>query len=487
MRAEAKISKPRKRRATTKARAKIEDDFGFAEALEHDMEETKLPSASRDPARTVPDSDHDTLPPAGPSSKASVKSAPLSDDDTLPPTPPDPREVVRKNVESSLNAILAEVAATGSGPKEPASTGPAVQSIATDDQNLKGIMQRIADALTKSAAAQFGGLAIGGIAVVLVWSAVDKPPAHHVQVIPLRSNEAESRPFPRLEVKGADQVKTEDVEAMFRNRKRKAESRADERLENAAGKTSSEDPNAKGVVVLKPGELIDPDAPGGVVVVDPDAPKKARARSKGRVSSKSTEPASPNTGRFFTPGGLLKGTVEPKSGARETLALRIGDRFKAKLEVGIVSSVREEVIASVVDDVVRDGKRVLKKGDMLRGRTSNDDKRIFIRFQSVDCGGRPLALNAYAVEKKMPGLRAVRREATLEEKSKKSAASGAISGVAREAGAILAEGSAVGRIVEGAANGVASEAQQEVKTDSSWVLEVPAGKTFEVVVTEASK
>ena len=43
--------------------------------------------------------------------------------------------------------ILAEVAATGSGPKEPASTAPAVQSIATDDQNLKGLMQRIADGL----------------------------------------------------------------------------------------------------------------------------------------------------------------------------------------------------------------------------------------------------------------------------------------------------------------------------------------------------
>jgi hypothetical protein len=289
----------------------------------------------------------------------------------------------------------------------------------------------------------------------------------------------------KLDVRGVDRVKEEDVEALFRKKKAPpVEARRDEPAEAAEPRD-----RAKGAIGLKAGELIDPDSPKGVVVFDPEKAARASASPAQSHSGHSAHSAreGENMGRFFQPGGLLQGAPSAKAASQEALGLKVADRFKARLEVGIVSSVREEVIASVAEDVVRAGKRVLKKGDILRGRSSNDDKRVFIRVQSVETGGRSLAVNGYAIDKRMPGLRATRREATLEERSRKSAAGGAIGGVAREAGAILAEGSVVGRIAEGATNGVASEAQREMQPDSSWVLEVPAARTFEVVVTEAPR
>jgi hypothetical protein len=336
------------------------------------------------------------------------------------------------------------------------------------DTRDEGLADRLRRRVGSSVSAQMGLFGVAGAAFLICWIAIERIHTGVKAAPPVRVADLETHAsFPRLEVKGLDRVKEEDVEALLRAQKKAAETKA-------SPETATH--QRERLIQVRPGMMLDENVPRGVVVFDPE-----RASPQTPPQDRPRPPGA----RFFAPGGLLSGAVPKRRVTEEVLGLRTGDRFRVRLDVGIVSSVHEEVIARVAEDVVRDGRPFMSKDDVVRGHASSDDKRIFIRFQSVETAGRTLRVSAYAVEGDMPGLRARRRAATFEERSQKSATGAVVTGAAREAGAILAEGSVIGRIAQGAASGVASEAQRDMRPDTSWVLEVSAGRTFEVVITEA--
>jgi serine/threonine protein kinase len=110
------------------------------------------------------------------------------------------------------------------------------------------------------------------------------------------------------------------------------------------------------------------------------------------------------------PRGSRSNSGTSKSVGFESLNLNVGDRFKARLEMTINSSVDAPIIASVEETVEREGERILRLGDLLRGHASSDDDRIYVRFDSVETRDGLRSIHAVARYHDADGLPAEHRE-----------------------------------------------------------------------------
>jgi hypothetical protein len=282
----------------------------------------------------------------------------------------------------------------------------------------------------------------------------------------------ESPHFPKVEVEGhKETVDAREVEQMIQREARKLR----EAKEVSAPRTLPP-------VVLKPGELVDPDSREvDATGPAPSAPTKAQASA--------TAPAPRERVQYFAPGGTLEGIGHRSrgEGAKDVeLGLSVGERISAKLMIGVSSTNHEVAFAQVTKDVVSDGQVVLRRGDVLVGQARSDDARLYLDFQRARTGQGERTFRGYAVERDMPGLLARRRESSFEDRSKSGALRGAV-GAAGEILGDLAGGSPAGTFARGVTGGVAPEAERAMESDARVALEVSAGKAFEVVVVEALK
>lgn len=328
--------------------------------------------------------------------------------------------------------------------------------------------------------AQLGTLGALGLVIVGIWTALD--PAQTAPIPAQGAGPPTPGRFPSLEVEGRnDPISPSDVQRLL-------ELRVRERAEaEAQAHPPPEAPSRPAPYVLRPGQIADPET-GTIIEVggDQDSGRGVIAgggQERRPAGAGATRPGGgPRRGQWFSPGGVLEGVGASGASAEGGLPIVAGDRLEARLEVGIASTQHQTVVAKLTKDFKRDGQVILRRGDVLLGRSRNDDARVYIDLLKVRSAGREYGIQGYAVGGDLPGLTARRREATFEERSKARAVGGAVRGAAREVGDVLAEASVVGRVARGAAEGPADEASREVEVEVGFVLEVPAGRVFEVVI-----
>lgn len=288
--------------------------------------------------------------------------------------------------------------------------------------------------------------------------------------------------FPKIEIDGAPPVTEEEIARRLRMPATTEETQAAE----TGLKEEAEDPDA-----AKRAELKAMAALGRKKVGIEGPPEKRRLAAGGRRSDELVARAVTVRGEqsgvlrsaWFTPGGTVKiEGIEEKEPPR--LPLGVGDRLFAKLEVGISSGHSAPVLARLRKDVRAAGRLVAPKGSMLKGRFRSDSFRIYVTFDElILASGKRLRFAGYAVDQKVPGLVATRREVDPED------AGGAVLeetvDVAKDVALSVASGSIVGRVARGVADGAVPE--QEKRGKSGFILEVPAGKRFEVVVTSGAQ
>jgi hypothetical protein len=110
------------------------------------------------------------------------------------------------------------------------------------------------------------------------------------------------------------------------------------------------------------------------------------------------------------PRGSRRNSGTNASPELEPINLKVGDQFEARLDVTISSLVDTPVLASVEKAVEREGERVLRLGDRLRGRASSDGHRVFVRFNSVETSDGLRSISAVAHFHDADGLPAQQRE-----------------------------------------------------------------------------
>ena len=195
------------------------------------------------------------------------------------------------------------------------------------------------------------------------------------------------------------------------------------------------------------------------------------------------EPRSRGTGRrFFKPGGTIDVPTSHKAGGAQSGSdLPPGTRIPARLEVGISSGRHVPVLARATQDVEIAGRVVVPKGALLRGRSSNDERRIYIDFKSVTVGGTNRAISGHAVFGRLPGLSAERREISADERQSTAVVRGVLDtadGLTRGLG-----GDVVRDLARNVGRESLGEAEKDTQIDRRFLLEAPAGARFMVVVT----
>ena len=139
--------------------------------------------------------------------------------------------------------------------------------------------------------------------------------------------------------------------------------------------------------------------------------------------------------------------------------------------------------AAVVAPVRNAGRTVFPVGTVLVGRGSTDGRRrFFIDFYEASVRGEKMRFDGYAVsEGDMPGLVAMRRTASVEERSRDGAMDGAMNGAEAVVDEIVGQ-SLPGRVAQRIAQGSMRGAQEGLQFDRSVVFEVAAGTACEVLV-----
>lgn len=225
-------------------------------------------------------------------------------------------------------------------------------------------------------------------------------------------------------------------------------------------------------------------------------PKKAKTRRSGpkrrgspianyvakREAAPAPAPAEPpikDHGLYGT-GGFVDS--RPRYGTR----LSPGMQFEAVLSVGVSTAKSRPVIARVAKEMKRSGEVILPKGLVLRGKASDDGRRIHIDFTQL--GGKDrkeVRFAGYAIQGGNPGLAAKRVE--VDDDTRASAAVGR--------GAIRTAGTVAGHLGGGLAGDLAGnvgkegldEARRDVQPDRSYYLTAPQGTAFQIVVTEGGR
>ena len=185
--------------------------------------------------------------------------------------------------------------------------------------------------------------------------------------------------------------------------------------------------------------------------------------------------------RFYGPGGTLEG---PQEKASDMAALPIGTRIAVVLDVGTSTAHRGAVMGRVIQDVVSpQGQLVLGAGAFLKGRASGDFEagRMFVDFDQAVVSGKTLRLQGYAIAHDEPGVAASRREITPQERQKASLADGVLE-TAKDVAGRVGEGVA-SALTRNVAHRSISQMQKDMTSQPSYVLSLPAGARFEVLVT----
>jgi hypothetical protein len=181
---------------------------------------------------------------------------------------------------------------------------------------------------------------------------------------------------------------------------------------------------------------------------------------------------------------------DPAAGAAKKPAgiqpagLPVNTRIRAELQIGISSTKHDAVVlARVLAPVQITDKVLVPKGALLRGRSSNDNDRVYIRFSELIVGKDRFSIGAAVVEGDLPGVHAQKREATLEERQQSRVAQGAL-GAAADVALSLAGAGVAATALRGVSSGAVQETQQAQQYDTSVVLMVPARTPLEAVVVE---
>ena len=196
------------------------------------------------------------------------------------------------------------------------------------------------------------------------------------------------------------------------------------------------------------------------------------ARRRGSRYYNDAPPEEPGAGAAKKPTG-----VQPAG-------LPVNTRIRAELQIGITSTKHDAVVlARVLAPVQVADKVLVPKGALLRGRSSNDKDRVYIRFSELIVGKDKLSIDASVVEGDLPGVHAQKREATLEERQQSRVAQGAL-GAAADVALSLTGAGAAATALRGVSSGAVQETQQAQQYDTSVVLIVPARTPLELVVVE---
>jgi serine/threonine protein kinase len=162
-------------------------------------------------------------------------------------------------------------------------------------------------------------------------------------------------------------------------------------------------------------------------------------------------------------------------------ALPVGRTFAAKLEAGISSSMQATVIARLTADVHVGDTLVLAKGDVIRGRQGNDSTRVRIDFTEAIHKGKIIKFRGHAISNGEPGLPAKKKAIPKEERGTNVVARGALRTAGTVAGAL--GGNIAGELAGNVANEGANEVRPDFRTQQPFVLTVPKGTRFRVMVT----
>jgi len=186
---------------------------------------------------------------------------------------------------------------------------------------------------------------------------------------------------------------------------------------------------------------------------------------------------------YLPPDDAPATSVQKPTGAQPA-GLPLNTRIRAELQIGISSTKHDSVVlAQVVTPVQVGDKVVVPRGALLKGRSSSDKDRVYIRFSELVVGNQRFTIDASAVEGDLPGLKAQKREATLEERQQSRVAQGAL-GAAADIALGLAGAGAAATALRGVSGGAVEETQRAQQYDSSVVLMVPARTAVEAVVVE---
>lgn len=299
--------------------------------------------------------------------------------------------------------------------------------------------------------------------------------------------------FPKIKLEGAPPVTNMDVKRILAPLK----SSGPRNTVPGEADSANDVPSRVGAIKLTPGVMIDPDAEDVKALAREFEEAQRRHRSTGQ-SRRPRSGESPRSGRgagraptnaqgpaFYRPGGVLSpGGPQQFANARANdVSLSPGDRLVVRLEVGASSLAKKTVLARTVKAISRRGRVIVPRGAIIKGRASSDQERLQIEFsQAIAPTGARTRFRGYAVEGKMPGLIAQKREATFEERQSAGVARGALGVVRDVAGAVT---NLPGRALQRVADETVPEAQREVTPKQLYVLEVAAGRKFEIVITEA--
>lgn len=310
--------------------------------------------------------------------------------------------------------------------------------------------------LRRSASAQLTLLAFAGVLVFVASLAFDDS-ATETARLPVPA----SRGFPTLDVEGAPRVTVAEVERRLRAARRDTEVQSVDTATTVLR-------NAASVRREPPGM-----EPMRVSAAEGAPHRPASLRDVDGVPSKDR-----TVGRWFSPGGMVavEGASEQEKPNR--LPLGVGERLFAKLEVGVSSSHRAAVLARLTRAVEVGGRVVAPVGAIVKGRFRSDGRRVFVDFTELLFSTGRVRFEGYAIEGRVPGLVAVVHESRGRDGA--AAVAREAVGVARDVVRSVTGGSVAGRLADGVADGVSNEAQS---TDRGVVLEVPAGRRFEIVVT----
>lgn len=206
--------------------------------------------------------------------------------------------------------------------------------------------------------------------------------------------------------------------------------------------------------------------------------QNAGATPKTRIPAATTYAGSVEYAGSGDDGAQFFNAPKPKS---EPLALPVGSKLKAHLVSGISSSKHATVVARLTADIVVNGTVVLAKGDVIKGRSSNDSQRVFVDFRQGIRGGRRIKFAGHAVTGTLPGLPATKKVIPKEERGTNVMARGALT----TAGSVAARmgGGVAGELAGDVAREGVTEARPDFGERQPFVLTVPEGVRFTVIVT----
>lgn len=362
---------------------------------------------------------------------------------------------------------LKEIDTAGTDPVEVKPIAP------PDDEPVRPEPQRPtwAERLRASALAQLGLLSAAGLVTALLL--FDGPTEDGT----IERDTAPSGSFPTIEIEGAPPVTEEDIERRLRTPRPEAVKPSHEEIRKELKAIAAVGREAAGVEPL-PERRAPQSRRGG----DLERSREVEASVAREVGG--TRRVRSAVRRFYVPGGTMKiegAAVEEK---RNMLPLPVGARLHAKLEVGISSGHPTAVLARLAREIRTEGRRIAPKDSMVKGRFQADGDKIYATFSELILpSGESLEFEGYAVDRKVPGLVATRREidrgdpgGSIVQESVDVA-----KGVVRS----VASGSIVGQVAQGLADGALPE--QKAPRASSVILEVAAGKRFQIVVTKGGR